>query len=553
MEKGLENLSKTALIALLERSQATIKQHVKNEVELQTKNNDLQAENSSIQAKNNDLQTENSNIQTRNNRLLIEKANLQQEKTYLEAQIAEYKRLLYGQKRERFIANPEQLSLPFEAPAEVVEVQQKAIAQKQEIARKRYKKAHPGRAKLPDHLSVEEIEIYPEGDLSEMVCIGKEVTYELECVPARFFIKCYIRYKYAPKSKEGKHLIAPLPERVINKGIPGAGLLTLIQVQKYVDHLPLYRQQEQFKREGIKVTPSTLNNWTRCPQEMLVPLYELMVSQIKNRGYLQADETTIKVLDSNKKGMTHQGYYWVYQDPVERMVLFDYQPGRGYEATEDMLSDFKGYLQSDGYSVYAKVAKKEQVTHVGCWAHVRREFKKAENNDKARAHKALTYIQQLYAIEAQAREKQMTPQKRKELRLEKSLPVINQMGKWIAEEYQKVLPKSAIGQALAYCANRWTALSNYMLDGVLEIDNNLTENAIRPVALGRKNYLFAGSHEAAQRSAMMYTFFANCKIHQVNPYNWLKYVLENINHTSIQDLHKFYPQNFTKNQPKDQQ
>ena len=147
----------------------------------------------------------------------------------------------------------------------------------------------------------------------------------------------------------------------------------------------------------------------------------------------------------------------------------------------------------------------------------------------------------------------MTPQKRKELRLEKSLPVINQMGKWIAEEYQKVLPKSAIGQALAYCANRWTALSNYMLDGVLEIDNNLTENAIRPVALGRKNYLFAGSHEAAQRSAMMYTFFANCKIHQVNPYDWLKYVLENINHTSIQDLHKFYPQNFTKNQPKDQQ
>lgn len=503
MEKGLENLSKTELISQREK-------------------------------------------------LMIENAKLQAEKTYLEAQVAEYKRLLYGQKRERFIANPEQLSLPFEALAEEVETQHKAIEQKREATQKKQKKQHPGRAKLPDHLPVEEIEVHPEGDLSQMVCIGKEVTEELECVPARFFIKRYIRYKYAPKSKEGSPLIAKLPERVMDKAIPGVGLLALILIQKYVDHLPLHRQLEQFKREGIKIKPSTINNWVSRTIEILTPLYELMVSETKNRGYLQADETTIKVLDSNKKGTTHQGYYWVYQDPVERLVLFDYQPSRGYVATQDMLADFKGYLQSDGYSVYTKLAKKEQVTHVGCWAHVRREFTKAENNDKERAHQALVYIQQLYAIEEQARQKQMTSEQRKELRLVKSLPGINEMGQWIAEEYKKVLPKSSIGMALNYCANRWTALSNYLMDGMLEIDNNLTENAIRPVALGRKNYLFAGSHDAAQRSAMMYTFVANCKIHQVNPYKWLRYVLENINNTSIQELHKFYPQNFRKNQPQDQ-
>lgn len=465
MEKGLENLSKSELISLLEKSQITVE---KQQATLEQK------EKQAYQLSQDKA------------RLQVDKAHLKLEKTYLEAQIAEYKRLLYGQSRERFIANPEQLLLPFEVPAEVKEIQEQVIEGKKKATRKKHQQKRPGRAKLPDHLPVEEVEIYPEGDLSEMVCIGKEVTEELDCVPARFFIKRYIRYKYAPKNKEGAHLVAQLPARVINKGIPSAALIALILVYKYVDHLPLYRQQEIFKREGVKVSPSTMNNWVKRGIECLEILYDQMVADIKNRGYLQADETTIKVLSSGKKGATHQGYFWVYQDPVERLVLFDYQPGRGYVATEGMLGNFKGYLQSDGYSVYAKIAKKTDVTHVGCWAHVRREFKKAETHDKARAHKALVYIQRLYAIEAYAREEKITPKQRKMLRLEKALPIINDMGQWIAEEQKNVLPKSTIGLAFAYCTNRWTALSNYMLDGMLEIDNNFTENAIRPVALGRK-------------------------------------------------------------------
>ena len=269
-----------------------------------------------------------------------------------------------------------------------------------------------------------------------------------------------------------------------------------------------------------------------------------MRNDIKNRGYLQADETPIKVLSQEKKGSTHQGYFWVYHDPLEQLVFFEYQPTRGYAATEAILGDFQGYLQSDGYTVYEKIAKKSQVIPVACWAHVRREFKKAETNDQNRAHQALTYIQQLYAIERKAKEENLNAEQRRKRRLDQALPIIHQMTEWIVEQYVKVLPQSTIGKALAYCINRWGPLCNYLLDGSLEIDNNLTENALRPVALGRKNYLFAGSHNGAKRAALFYTFTANCKKHQVNPQEWFKYVMENILDHPVAQLHQLYPQNF---------
>ena len=211
-----------------------------------------------------------------------------------------------------------------------------------------------------------------------------------------------------------------------------------------------------------------------------------------------------------------------------------------------MLGVFKGYLQTDGYAVYEKYGKNKEVTHLACWAHARREFERAFDNDKARAEKALSMIQQLYAVERRVKEGELAPEQTKEIRLAESLPVINELGKWIFEEIKNTLPKSQIGKAMAYAYARWDALSAYLYDGNLFIDNNLVENAIRSVALGRKNYLFAGSHEAAQRAAMIYSFFAICKKHEVNPFKWLKYTLENImsiNHKNLKDL---YPQNFYK-------
>jgi len=378
-----------------------------------------------------------------------------------------------------------------------------------------------------------------------MVCIGKEITEELECEPAKFYIKRYIRYKYAPKDGSGVS-IAELPERVIDKGIAGPGLLAMILVGKYMDHMPLYRQKQVFARENIQIPSSTIEGWTRQALEKLEPLYEQLVFDTKAQGYLQVDETVIKVLDSDKKGAAHQGYYWVYHAPLEGTVLFDYSPTRGGIAAVPMLGNFKGYLQTDGYAVYEKYGKKKEVTHLACWAHARREFEKALDNDKARAEKALLMIQKLYAIERKAKRGNLSAELVKELRLDESLPVINELGKWIFEEIKSTLPKSQIGKAMAYAYARWDALSAYLYDGNLLIDNNLVENAIRPIALGRKNYLFAGSHEAAQRAAMIYSFFAICKKHDVNPFEWLMNTLQNImsiNHKNLKDL---YPQNFKK-------
>ena len=465
----------------------------------------------------------------------------------LEFQLAQYKRIVHGQKRERFEGDKNQMSLPFEMEADQVQKQEEEVKEKLAYERRKRKSAHKGRMPLPDHLPVEEIKIYPEGDLSEMVCIGEEVTEELEYEPAKYYIKRYIRYKYAPKNKEGV-VIGELPSRVIEKGIPGAGLLASILVDKYEDHLPLYRQLQRFKREDIPIASSTLEGWTRQSLKILDILYQHLLEDIRSKGYLQADESPIKVIDKKKKGTTHQGYYWVYHCPIDKTVLFDYQPGRSGEAAAHVLSGFKGYLQSDGYSVYDTIGKRQTVTHLNCWAHARREFDRALDNDRPRAEMALTFIQKLYKIEAKARENDLGPQERKKLRLEESLEIINEFGEWLVNQLKNhhILPKSPINKAIRYSLDRWDQLSAYLYDGTLEIDNNLTENAIRKLALGRKNYLFAGSHDAAQRAAIMYSFFAICKKHEVNPYQWLKHTLENIMSINHKDIRNLYPQNYKK-------
>jgi len=462
--------------------------------------------------------------------------------------IAQFQRMLFGQKRERFEGDPAQQSLPFEQPQEQPDEPEARHEETiRHVRKKQSRENHTGRLPLPDHLPVEQIEIHPEGDLSGMVCIGTEITEELECCPARFYIKRYIRYKYAPKTGHGAPRIGSLPERVIDKGIPGPGLLAMILTDKYADHLPLYRQRQRFLRENIPVAQSTLDGWASQAMDRLEILYEKLTAETKAQGYLQADETPIRVLESPKKGSCHKGWYWVYHNPISRTVLFDYQPTRGAPGPKRILDEFKGYLQTDGYSVYKKIGERSDVTHLACWAHARREFERALDNDCERAEVALGYIQKLYAVERLARRQGFEPGRRKQLRLEQSLPVLNEFGKWIHSQAKMVLPKSQIGKAMAYSIARWDALSAWLHDGHLEIDNNLVENLIRPVALGRKNYLFAGSHKAARRAAMVYSLLASCKIHQVNPQQWLTHVLENIMSTKYKDVPTLYPQNWKGN------
>src|ERR1019366_6397711 len=311
--------------------------------------------------------------------------------------------------------------------------------------------------------------------------------------PGKLFVNRYVRPKYVKTEGEGtKVLIGKLPERPLPKCIAGPQLLAALIVAKFIDHLPVYRQVLMFKRMGIELSDSTLVDWINRTARLLKPLYEAHRRIILSAPYLQADETPIGVLESDNPGSLHRGYHWVYHDPVRRLVVFDYRPGRGREGPRELLKNFKGHLQTDGYGVYDEFGKRPGITLMHCWAHARRKFAEAEDNDRAKAHYVLQEIQKLYALEREIKEQQLNEAAITTLRTEKALPVIEALKKWMIAAKAGVLPKSQIRKAIDYTLPRIEALKVYTSDGKLQIDNNLTENAIRPVALGRKNYLFAG-------------------------------------------------------------
>ena len=245
--------------------------------------------------------------------------------------------------------------------------------------------------------------------------------------------------------------------------------------------------------------------------------------------------------DKDKKGETHRGYFWVYHNSLQDLVLFDYQPGRGREGPSKMLKDFTGHLQTDGYAAYHIFDQQKDVTLLHCMAHARRKFVEAQANDPGRAEYALSQFQLLYAIERRAGDQQLSHEQVLQLRQEEAVPILEALGKWMRQTYIEVLPKSAIGKALAYSIERWKQLMIYATDGKLNIDNNPVENAIRPVAVGRKNYLFTGSHEAAQRSAMLYSLLGTCKLHDINPFEWMKTVLEKLPSCPINNIQHLLP------------
>lgn len=317
-----------------------------------------------------------------------------------------------------------------------------------------------------------------------------------------------------------------------------------IIVDKFVYHLPFYRQAQRYEQLGMKIASSTLNGWLPAACGLLEPLYLALRFEVLQATYLQADETPIPVLDNQKKGTTHRGYHWVYYSPEKKLVFFDYQQGRGREGPKQLLVNFQGYLQSDGYQAYEQFEQREDMVLVGCMAHARRKFEQALKSDPTRAQQALLLIQQLYMIERQARELRMNPENRYTLRQQKARPIMDTLGQWLVDEYPKILPKSAIGKAFYYLIARYNKIYLYLQDGRLEIDNNLIENSIRPVALGRKNYLFAGSHAGAQRAAMVYSLLGSCKLQDINPYEYLQDVLETLPEHPVNRLSELLPPNW---------
>ena len=463
----------------------------------------------------------------------------------LEHQVSLLQKMVFGPKSDRFKLPaeipPNQLSLGMvvDAVAEV-EVKKTVVKEHDRTKVKIEPKKHPGRNALPSNLRREEIIIEPQEDVTDCVRLEDEVTEVLEVIPAEFYVKRYVRRKYVRKEGEGI-AIGKLPKRAIEKGIAGTSVLAMLIIGKFVDHLPIYRQIAIFKRSGVSLHYNTVLDWTNQGLDVLVPLYDLLKRKILTCIYLQADETGMKVLDSEKNGGSHQGYLWAYRDVINNLVFFEYQRGRNKEAPGKMLKDFKGFLQTDGYSAYDQFGKRADITTLCCMAHARRYFKEAEKNDKERSTYALLAFQDIYEQERQM--KDLTAEQRQKLRQEVIMPKLEALHAWMVKEYPSVTPKSPIGTALSYSMKRWKELTVFTTDGRLEIDNNKIENEIRPIALGRKNYLFAGSHESAQRIAMIYSLLASCKVNGVDPTKWLTHVLEELPNRTVNNIEDLLPKN----------
>ena len=473
----------------------------------------------------------------------------------LQRQLDAVLRLLKTGKSERFVpvVDAAQGSLFALPEAEDAPVEKQTVRYEREV---RPKKEHPGRAPLPEHLERREEVIEPDLDAAyEWERISEERTEILEHELGELYVRVIVRPTYKKKARPAtpsdttpsdttttEIVTAPLPERALPGSYAGEGLLAHLIVAKLVDHLPFERQIRRLKREYDLVLPkSTLNGWFAAVCTLLEPLYQLLKARTLAQDYLQADESRIEVLTviakdkhgkpkKNKRKVKpkaskiHRGWMWVVHDPVHGYVLFNFEPGRGKADANELLGDYEGYLQVDGYASYGDLLAKPEVTYVACVAHVRRKFFDALNNNAQRAEQALAMFAHMYRHEREARDYE--PAARLVYRKKHLRPVLEEFKHWLDEHSVQVTSKSTIGRAIGYAQNRYEGMKNVLKDGRLELDNNLIENKIRPLALGRKNYLFAGSDAGAQRLAMFYSLLGTCQALGVNPHRWLQRVLE---------------------------
>jgi transposase len=406
-----------------------------------------------------------------------------------------------------------------------------------------------GRRPLPAHLPRYRLEhpVAPE----ELTCpcgctrclIGQVVTEQLEYAPASLFVLQHVRPKYACSDPACTHspavVIADKPPQPIEKGLPGPGLIAHVLTSKYADHQPLYRLEGILARHGVDLDRSTLGGWVEAAADLLLPLYALMASLVLGSRIIKTDDTTVPVLDK-AKGQTRTARLWGYLGDDEHPAnVFDYSPDHRNVWPVQFLAGYRGYLQADAYNGYDAVFAAGKVIEVGCMAHCRRKFHDAKDSDPIPAHQALAFIRQLYAVEDKA--KGLDDAGRLALRQAESVPVLERMHAWLLEQQAHALPKSPLGQAVGYALNQWQALCRYSTDGTLDIDNNASERLMKLVALGRKNYLFAGSDEGGKRAAVLYSFVATCKRHGVDPQAWFTDVLARIPSTPLSQLEQFLP------------
>ena len=481
-------------------------------------------------------------------------------------QLAWLRRKFWKASSEKYIpVDPAQRKIDFDGLDVLPEEEETINAAASEIdTYKRNKPEHtkkqPVRLTLPEDLRREEEIIEPEGIDENWVRIGEEVTEQLEHKPGEIYVRRIIRHKYALKkdlqvqqeldmdgSLNKTVKIAPLPLLPLPRSNAGASLLAELIMGKYMYHLPFHRQISLFKLEGIRIPASTVNDWFAGSSDLLRALYYRLKEIVLESDYIQIDESTVPVIN-NEKHRAVKAYLWVVRDVMKDLVFFHYDKGsRAQKVVIELLHNYKGAVQTDGYEAYSIYENKKGVLLLGCWAHARRKFIEALKEDKAGAQYALEQIGLLYGVESMAEDQELDYQKKAELRARLAYPILFGFERWIVSYMPKALPKGRMSQALTYTYSLFHRLSRYHLDGRYRIDNNLVENTIRPLALGRKNYMFCGNHDAAENAAIMYSLLGCCAASDVNPREWLTDVLTKIpyyNNDYSLDLADLLPHNW---------
>ncbi len=462
-------------------------------------------------------------------------------------QLAWLRRKFWKASSEKYIpADPAQRKIDFDG-LEILPEEEETIndAASEIITYKRNKPEHakkqPVRLPLPEHLRREEEIIEPDGIDENWVRIGEEVTEQLEHKPGELYVRRIIRHKYALKkdlqlqqeqeedgSPNKTVKIAPLPLLPLPKSNAGASLLAELLMGKYMYHLPFHRQISLFKLEGVRIPASTVNDWFAGCGDLLRALYYRLKEIVLESDYIQIDESTVPVINSEKHRAV-KAYLWVVRAVMKDLVFFHYDKGsRAQKVVIELLHNYKGAVQTDGYGVYSIYENKKGVLLLGCWAHARRKFTEALKEDKAGAEYALEQIALIYGVESMADDQELDYQQRAALRSRLAYPIMCAFEKWIVNYMPRVLPKGRMSQALTYTYSLFHRLSRYHLDGRYKIDNNLVENTIRPLAIGRKNYMFCGNHDAAENAAIMYSLLGTCAASEVNPREWLTDVITRI-------------------------
>jgi transposase len=487
-------------------------------------------------------------LEADNTRLREENTRLHQENRLLRQKLDQYIRHYFGGQRNEGL-DKHQLELLLQGLANVVTL---PTPEHKTVGGSRHGTSHPVRRMLAEDkletyevvIEPEEVKAQPEGWKK----ISEERTQQLDWVAPKIIKRVFIRPRYV---KAEQFAIAPLPPQPIEQGMVGPGLLAQILVSKYAHHLPLHRQAQMYRQQfGVELSRKTMGSWVEQAAELLKPVYRAIREDLLCGCYLQADETPIRYLDPDVKGKSQQGYLWTYSRPGGD-VLFEWRVSRSREGPQEFLKNFRGKLQTDGYSAYESLAKeRDDLTLIGCWAHARRGFHEALTESKLAAW-FVRQIGLLYAVEKELREKKAGPQLRAAMRSWQSRPILARLRRTMELVRGRTLPQGLLGQAIEYTLKRWEALSRFVDDGTLEIVNNLIENVIRPSALGKRNWLFVGHPEAGERSAVIYTLLGSCRRHGVNPFDYLKDMFTRLPAAKITEIAQFAPRAWARERAKE--